>query len=231
MLNEDSNVALSVLGSLANVATADAGILMDVPIRNTSKDLIRHFFGGMDCAGTSDDIRAVEDKTKEQSNRDEELDDSELMKFPDPSNARGQEPNHPTPFDFQTPKNQSMAHNFQTFPGNLDFTPMVPFPPPTTQPSDNISRTSIFPESFTVGETMNFPSNYQNKTHGVVGGMQQQYLYATPGTRQDEVRRGLAQTENKYGSSRRSRSLQRYQDTTQGSGSFSRSAQYHQQFM
>lgn len=228
MPNGDSNVALSVLGSLANVATADAGTLVDVPIRSTSKDLIRHFFGGMDCAGTSDDTRAVEDETKEQSNRDEfgEFDDSELMKFPDPSNARGHEPN-----DFQTPKNQSTANNFQSFPGKVDFTPMVPFPPSTTQPSDNISRTSIFPESFTVGETMNFPSNYRNKTHGAVGGMQQQYPYATPGTRQGEVRRGLAQAENNYWSSRRSGSLQRYQDTTQGSGSFSRSAQYHQQFM
>jgi hypothetical protein len=41
----DSSVALSVLGTLANVTTADRTILNDVPIRNASKELITRFFG------------------------------------------------------------------------------------------------------------------------------------------------------------------------------------------
>ncbi len=41
----DSRVALSVLGSLAKVTTANRTILNEVPIRNASKELITYFFG------------------------------------------------------------------------------------------------------------------------------------------------------------------------------------------
>ena len=41
----DSTVALSVLGSLAKVTTANRTVLNEVPIRNASKELISFFFG------------------------------------------------------------------------------------------------------------------------------------------------------------------------------------------
>ena len=152
MPEADSNVVLSMLGSLGNVATADAGTLDDVPIRNDSKELVSRFFG----ASTSDDTPIEEDKM-EHSNEDQfydNIDDSELLECPDPSTVdnRRQETSHRTPFptrDFQTTTNRPVVQNHQSFSGNIDFTPMVSSRPPSRQQPGYNATPSIFPESFT----------------------------------------------------------------------------------
>ncbi len=67
----DSSVGLSVLGSLANVTTADRTILNDVPIRNASKELITRFFGTEKAAMESHEDIFTDD-----------IDDSELLECP-----------------------------------------------------------------------------------------------------------------------------------------------------
>lgn len=59
----DSSVALSVLGSLANVTTAKRSILKDVPIRNVSKEMIMNFFGV-----EKEDIQSYEDDAEHRGN-------------------------------------------------------------------------------------------------------------------------------------------------------------------
>ena len=68
----DSSVALSVLGKLANVTTADKTILNDVPIRNASKEMITRFFGTEKAAMESHEDIFTDD-----------IDDSELLECPD----------------------------------------------------------------------------------------------------------------------------------------------------
>lgn len=78
MQQGDINVVLDMLGSIANLATASNSDLDNIPITTASKDVIRHFFGGM-----------ARDE-KEGFQKDSEfgdIDDSELLNIPDPSPA------------------------------------------------------------------------------------------------------------------------------------------------
>lgn len=72
MPESDASVALSVLGSLAKVTTADRAILNDVPIRNASKEMILRFFG-----------TEMADVPSHDDNFHDEIDDTELMECPD----------------------------------------------------------------------------------------------------------------------------------------------------
>ncbi len=138
----DSAVVLSVLGSLANVTTADMHVLADVPIRNASKELIIGFFAH---------TKTVEEEMEAQSYQDEfndDLDDSELMECPDPSTLNTVQQSERTPFPPRYNNgttNQSLVHNHQSFTGNVpfNFTPMVP-----PQQPGHRSTSSIFPGSF-----------------------------------------------------------------------------------
>ncbi len=131
----DSAVVLSVLGSLANVTTANVHVLDDVPIRNASKELIIGFFAA-----------AVEEEMEPQSYQDEfndDLDDLELLECPDPSALNAVQQSERTPFPpryYHGITNQSLVQNHQSFTGIVpfNFTPMVP----------PRSTTSIFPGSF-----------------------------------------------------------------------------------
>jgi hypothetical protein len=142
MPDGDSAVVLSVLGSLANVTTADIHVLDEVPIRNASKELIIEFFAH---------TKAVEKEMEAQSYQDEfndDLDDSELLKCPDPSTLNAVQQSERTPFPpryYRGTTNQSLVHNHQSFSGNVpfNFTPMVP-----PQQPGHRSTSSIFPGSF-----------------------------------------------------------------------------------
>ncbi|KAL7532477.1 hypothetical protein ACHAXR_004654 [Thalassiosira sp. AJA248-18] len=158
----DSQVVLSMLGSLASVATANGGTLDDVPIRNASKELVSSFFGA-----TPD----KEDKNEAQSNDEDQfyddIDDSELLECPDPSTInQSEQPSDRTPFphrNFQTTTNQPMLQKHQSFPGNIDFTPMVPSRL-VEQPGYNATP-SIFPESFTVQNRFSQPPSTGGHRH------------------------------------------------------------------
>ena len=137
----DSAVVLSVLGSLANVTTADMHVMDDVPIRNASKEMIIGFFRA----------KAVGEKMEAHSHQDEfndDLDDSELLECPDPSTLNAVQQSEQTPFPTRychDTTNHPMVHNHQSFTGNapFNFTPMVP-----PQQPGHRSTSSMYPESF-----------------------------------------------------------------------------------
>ena len=84
MQRGDINVALDMLGSIAGVVTASNGDLDSIPITSASKDVIRHFFGGIarDEKATDDSNLADEDSEMFGG-----IDDAELLNIPDPSPA------------------------------------------------------------------------------------------------------------------------------------------------
>ncbi len=81
MSRGDINVALDMLGSIANVATASNSDLDNIPITAASKDVIRHFFGGI----ARDEKEGVNDNNEEDLALFGGIDDSELLNIPDPS--------------------------------------------------------------------------------------------------------------------------------------------------
>ncbi len=81
MSRGDINVALDMLGSIANVATASNSDLDNIPITAASKDVIRHFFGGI----ARDEKEGVDDSNEEDLALFGDIDDSELLNIPDPS--------------------------------------------------------------------------------------------------------------------------------------------------
>lgn len=79
----DINVALGMLGSIANVATASNSDLDNIPITTATKDTIRHFFGGIACDCDEKEEQGVDDKSDLFGG----IDDAELLNIPDPSPA------------------------------------------------------------------------------------------------------------------------------------------------
>ena len=143
MSDGDSAVVLSVLGSLSNVATANRHVLDDVPIRNASKELLLGFFGA----------KAAEEMMEAQTHQDElddDLDDSELMGYPDPSTLDAVQHSEQSPFPpryHHAATNQSIVHDHQSFTGYapFNFTPLAP----PRQP-EHRSTSSIFPELYSL---------------------------------------------------------------------------------
>ncbi len=84
MQQGDVNVALDMLGSIANVVTASDSDLDNIPITTASKDIIRHFFGG-----TARDEMEGADGDSNEADADVfgDIDDAELLNIPDPSPA------------------------------------------------------------------------------------------------------------------------------------------------
>lgn len=124
MPDGDSNVVLSVLGSLGKVTTADRRMLDDVPIRNAAKDLILNFFG---------DKAKEEMVAAQQSEQDDfidDLDDSELLGCPDPSTTNDVKQQTPFPNRYNNYDQSTVeeVHNQKSFIGHVPFTftPMVP---------------------------------------------------------------------------------------------------------
>jgi len=243
MDNGDANVVLNMLGSLANVATADATTLDNVPIRNGSKELISRFFGasGSNHAGSNTPVE--EGKMEAKSN--------DLVECADSSAANGtnQKPSYQTPFpsrDFQMETNGPMVQNHQSFSGDADFTLMASSRQPDMHQPGYDAAPSIFPESFAQQNhfpqppvtggyrqmTINHPqygfsADYPNEMHGAgtsaSSGFHQQHLPRPSGSRAG----GNYQT-YQHGAGR----IPAYQDTNQGYGRYSQSARYHpQQFM
>jgi len=79
----DINVALDMLGSIGNVATASNSALDNIPITALSKDTIRHFFGGL----ARDKKEGANGSNPADSELFGDIDDSELLNIPDPSPA------------------------------------------------------------------------------------------------------------------------------------------------
>mmetsp|Transcript_46963 Transcript_46963/g.98525 ORF Transcript_46963/g.98525 Transcript_46963/m.98525 type:complete len:455 (+) Transcript_46963:83-1447(+) len=211
MPNGDSNVILSMLGSLGNVAAANKGTMDEVPIRNDSKELISRFFGGESSTSGDTPIDIDDEKMEAHSNENEfydNIDDSELLKCPDPScvDSQTQEPGYHPPISDQYSQtqmttNHPLEQNRQSFSENIDFTPMLP-PHPTSvrQPGYN-SSPSIFPESFTqenhfplrpihnIGHR-GFSSGYRNEMHAdrtpAPSGIRQQHVSPVPAS-QDNI--------------------------------------------
>ena len=82
MQRGDVNVALDMLGSIANVVTASNNDLDNIPITATSKATIRQFFGGI-----ARDEREGADGNNQAADLEvfDDIDDSELLNIPDPS--------------------------------------------------------------------------------------------------------------------------------------------------
>lgn len=126
MPHGDSNVVLSVLGSLGKVTIADRRMLDVVPIRNAAKNLILNFFG--DKA----EEEMVAAQQSEQCDFIDDLDDSELLGCPDPSTLNTNDVEQQTPFPNRYNNyDQSTVeevHNSKSFIGHVPFTftPMVP---------------------------------------------------------------------------------------------------------
>jgi len=95
----DASVALSVLGSLANVTTADKAILNDVPIRNASKEMMTRFFGAEKA-----------DTPSQNDNFHDDIDDSEYLKCPDLSTHNA---TYPLPHSYHATTNPMAAQYFQ----------------------------------------------------------------------------------------------------------------------
>eukprot|EP00984_Skeletonema_dohrnii_P005505 scaffold1938_cov114-Skeletonema_dohrnii-CCMP3373.AAC.5 len=81
----DINVALDMLGSIGNVATASNSDLDNIPITALSKDTIRHFFGGL--ARDKKEGANGNGNNPADSELFGDIDDSELLNIPDPSPA------------------------------------------------------------------------------------------------------------------------------------------------
>ena len=79
----DINVALDMLGSICNVATASNSDLDNIPITALSKDTIRHFFGGL----ARDKKEGSNGNNPADSELFGDIDDSELLNIPYPSPA------------------------------------------------------------------------------------------------------------------------------------------------
>ena len=179
MAEGDSAVVLSMLGSLANVGTANVGTanassLDEVPIRNTSKELVSHFFGGAN-ANNADTAPVEEDNVDAYTNDDDEffddVDDSELLQCPDPTSTHYHSQQQYTPFP---PRN-----NFQNTMNNQpEFTPMIPTrleEQPGYTPLSQTPGTGGYRQMNGYGDT----TNYHGATSG--GGFRQQHLSPPPG--------------------------------------------------
>lgn len=81
MQQGDINVALDMLGSIANMVTASDRDLDNIPITTASKDVIRQFFGGI-----ARDARESADGETD-SDLFGDIDDAELLNIPDPCPA------------------------------------------------------------------------------------------------------------------------------------------------
>ena len=79
----DINVALDMLGSIGNVATASNSDLDNIPITALSKDTIRHFFGGL----ARDKKEGSNGNNPADSELFGDIDDSELLNIPDPQSS------------------------------------------------------------------------------------------------------------------------------------------------
>ncbi|KAL9188605.1 hypothetical protein ACHAXT_006983 [Thalassiosira profunda] len=177
----DSNVVLSMLGSLANVATATASTLDDVPITNASKDLVSCFFGAKGALDTP-----VEDKQSRDGSRDgnafefDDIDDSELMRVHDPSSSNRNEhleTQTPYPNIFETTAKKPVMQNNASYTGGNAYTPMVPTRLDRQPGYDETP--SIFPASFSSARQNQFgqpPSTrgYQRMPNGYQTGHSQQ---------------------------------------------------------
>ena len=157
MSDGDSAVVLSVLGSLANVTTANRNVLDDVPMRNASKELILSFFG----------VKDAEEKMEAQAHQneiDDDLDDSELLECPDPSSLNAVQQIEQSPFPhryYHSATNQSMVHDHQSFTGHapFNFTSIVP-----PQQLEHRPTSCIFPESYSL---------HGEFSHSLINGNQQ----------------------------------------------------------
>ena len=167
MPDGDSNVVLSVMGNLANVATADAVALADMPIRDATKELLLSFFGTA-TANDNDTAELHVDENRAQSNneQDEEfydsIDDEELLECPDPRGTNYQNHQAPYPPRAQTNTIQPIMQDHQSFP--VEFTPMVPSRLVEESRYSNATP-SIFPDSFTTTEQNHF-SQYPRNSAG-----------------------------------------------------------------
>jgi hypothetical protein len=151
MPDGDSNVVLSVLGSLGKVTTADRRMLDDVPVRNASKDLILNFFGDK----TEEMEMAV--AQSEQCDFIDDIDDSELRGCPDPSTINTNvEQQTPFPYRYnnydQSTAEVEVHHNLP-----FAFTPMVP----PQQFGHHSTTSSIIPDSFSVQQGRQFSHTRQ----------------------------------------------------------------------
>ena len=167
MAEGDSAVVLSMLGSLANVGTANASSLDEVPIRNASKELVSHFFGGAN-ANNADASPVEDDKVDAYANDDDEffddVDDSELLQCPDPTSTHYHSQQQYTPFP---PRN-----NFQNTMNNQpEFTPMIP-----TRLEEQPGYTPLSQKGGY--RQMN---GYEDGTNYHGGGFRQQHLSPPPG--------------------------------------------------
>jgi hypothetical protein len=158
MPDGDSNVVLSVLGSLGKVTTADRRMLDDVPIRNASKDLILNFFGE-----NTEEEEMVAAQQSEQDDFIDDLDDLELLGCPDPSTLNTNDVEQQTPFPYRYNNNDQSTvedvHNPKSFIGQVPFTftPMVP----PQQHQLHYSTSSIIPDSFSVQQGRQLSHNQQ----------------------------------------------------------------------
>ena len=195
MAEGDSAVVLSMLGSLANVSTANASSLDEVPIRNASKELVSHFFGGAN-ANNADTAPVEEDKMDAYTNDDDEffddVDDSELLQCPDPTSTHYHSQQQYTPFP---PRN-----NFQNTMNNQpEFTPMIPTrleEQPGYTPLSQTPGTGGYRQMNGYGDTTNY--------HGATGGFRQQHLSPPAGIQggnyhHDGITGGMQGYENAYG--------------------------------
>lgn len=176
----DSKVVLSMLNSLANVATADAGTLDDVPIRNNSKELISKFFSSSldnNVQLADDSGKLMQAQTSEEDEFDE-IDDSELLQCPDPTSI-----NHVQQTDLRTPfpPRNYQTQNHQPFNGNVDFTPMAPNRL-VEQPGYNATTPSIFPESFSRQNHFSQHHHAEGNRYGYASTNQNYDMYP-PGSR------------------------------------------------
>ena len=117
----DINVALDMLGSIANVATATDSDLDNIPITAATKNTIRLFFGGIACDCVENEKQRVDDKSDSMFGG---IDDAELLNIPDPSPTEnlGQEVMYAAneSYEFDVPSGyelssfQSQAREFYT---------------------------------------------------------------------------------------------------------------------